>query len=337
MATTTFAASNVPASDSTDVPVSAVSRFDALLSPRVRDGVVLTLLILCWSFCSSIAYGTARVVLRGWTFPLTLFIITLITSIAVLALLFHVIRATPQQNAPALVSLRSSLIIAFAQSLGYVLTYVAYSKVSVPFVQIIRSADTLITLALSVLLFGKSFPWGVYLALPPIAFGVALTSVAEARFDALGMVLALTSTVCFVLRAVITKDTLRPLDAFNVFDYLSKLSLALTVPFWLFLEAPQLFFNATPLTPLLGGVSAELYDHAHPVAWLAGTALAKTPAVVFMSPVFLGKLCLVAVPFALYNIASYVVLMRVSALTHSVCNVMRRAVLIISKYVTLLT
>jgi solute carrier family 35 protein E1 len=299
-----------------------------------KSGVAVVFLFAVWSFFSSLTDGIALTILTVWNYPITLLLVTFLVSTAVLFVAFHVFRLAEYQDARALVGVAPALPIAAAQSLGFLLTYMSYSRVSLSFAQTLKSTDPLVNLVFSVLFFGQSFPLGIYLAILPIVAGVALTSSSDASFDAAGFALALTSTACFVLRSLIAKNTLTPLTSTNCYYFLSWLGALVTLPAWLLLEAPPLFGYASPLVSpaLFGSVAPAFWAAAPPLAATAASPLAVTPAVALLSPPFLFKLLAVAGGHLTYNLVSYSVLMRVPALTHSVCNVTRRIGVIASRY-----
>lgn len=323
--------------------------------------LIFIMLFGAWSVFSSVSDTVAKTVLSVWNFPITMFLVTMLFSVIVMYIFFHFIPLMTYQDARKLVGLRPALPIALAQTLGFLLTYMSYGKVSISFAQTLKSTDPLINLIVSVVFFSKRFPLGVYLAILPIVLGVALTSTGDAAFSLSGFVLAITSTVCFVLRTLIASNTLKPLNSVNVYYFLSWASLLITAPLWLALEAPQLFgypalfpalndffgtvapafYAEAPVTiaapallaPVVAPVAAALPQLLPAAVSRALAALAVTPAAALLSCAFFTRLLTVAGAFFVYNMVSYAVMMRVPPLTHSVCNVTRRIGVIVSRYV----
>lgn len=193
--------------------------------------------------------------------------------------------------------------IVLSYALGFLITNAAFSYAAAAFVETLKSAEPLSTVALAALLLGERETAKAYLALIPIVVGVALASTPPgfdlAGFSVGAMLLALASNVSFSTRAVLVKRLKARFPNHDVavsdaalFYHVNRLGLWLLLPAALLLDARAMIaaLRAAPhlLAPLLANCAAH----------------------------------------ATYNALSFVVLGRVSVASHAVLNIVRRVLVI---------
>jgi solute carrier family 35 protein E1 len=189
--------------------------------------------------------------------------------------------------------------IAASYAFGFLLTNSAISLAAPSFVETVKAAEPLTTVALAALALGEREKPVTLAALLPVVIGVAMASSSPSSFSGTGLGLALASNVAFSGRAVLTKTLkrLHPVARASssdacLFYHVSRFGLCAMVPVAVLLDASGL------LTKLVGGDSAGAR---------------------------LGLLLLTnGAAHALYNGVSFMVLNRVSVATHAVLNIVRR-------------
>jgi solute carrier family 35, member E1 len=239
------------------------------------------------------------------------------------------VRPAPRANRQLL---RATAPLAVLHAAGFLLTNMSLGKVSVAFTHTVKSTEPFFSVALTPSILGEVPTWGIVMSLFPIVAGVALASLTEVSFNWIGFLAAVGSNLALQGRNVLSKklmsaaaagagsgdgsggsggrgavetpeeieeDTFRRLDNINLFSTMTILAFVLLLPLALALEG----------APLLGAAAA--------------------PAVTGMSSALLGrKLVLGGVCRCLDVLASYMILQRVSPVTHSVGNCVKRAVVI---------
>ncbi|KAG1666357.1 hypothetical protein FOA52_007895 [Chlamydomonas sp. UWO 241] len=161
---------------------------------------------------------------------------------------------------------------------------------------------------LSSLFLGDAPSAMVLLTLVPIVGGVALASMAEASFNWVGFLAAMGSNLTFQSRNVLSKKLMLKKEGEGV-DNVSMFSL-ITIASFLILAPFSIGFEGWPLAP----------------AALAAAGVTDTDAV--LKHAFLAALC-----FHTYQQVSYMILARVSPVTHSIGNCVKRVIVIVAAVV----
>ncbi|KAJ6825247.1 xylulose 5-phosphate/phosphate translocator, chloroplastic [Iris pallida] len=192
---------------------------------------------------------------------------------------------------------------ALFHAVGHISACVSFSKVAVSFTHVIKSSEPVFSVAFSSLL-GRSYPLPVWLSVLLIVLGCSLAAVTEVTFNLAGLSGALLSNVGFVLRNIYSKKSLqsfRHVDGLNLYGWISVLSFLYLFPVAVLVEGAHW---ALGLRQALAAVDApwRLYW------WVA------------VSGVF----------YHLYNQSSYQALDKISPLTFSVGNTMKRVVVIVA-------
>ncbi|NP_001105952.1 plastid phosphate/phosphoenolpyruvate translocator 1 [Zea mays] len=195
------------------------------------------------------------------------------------------------------------LPLAIVHTMGNLFTNMSLGKVAVSFTHTIKAMEPFFSVLLSAIFLGElPTPW-VVLSLLPIVGGVALASLTEASFNWAGFWSAMASNVTFQSRNVLSKKLMvkkeESLDNINLFSIITVMS----------------FFLLAPVTLLTEGVKVS-----PAVLQSAGLNLKQ---------VYTRSL-IAACCFHAYQQVSYMILARVSPVTHSVGNCVKRVVVIVT-------
>jgi len=193
--------------------------------------------------------------------------------------------------------------LALLHALGFLLTNMSLGSVSVAFTHTVKATEPFFSVALSPSILGVVPTWGVVGSLFPIVAGVALASATDVSFTWLGFLSAMGSNLALQSRNVLSKKVLNSnsarseLSNVNLFAVMSMFAFVMMAPVALAVEGWKLSGSA---------VAASGF---------AATELWKLLA--------MGGLCRCG-----DVLASYMILNRVSPVTHSVGNCVKRAVVI---------
>uniref|UniRef100_A0A1J3HAI4 Triose phosphate/phosphate translocator, non-green plastid, chloroplastic n=2 Tax=Noccaea caerulescens TaxID=107243 RepID=A0A1J3HAI4_NOCCA len=202
--------------------------------------------------------------------------------------------------------LAAILPLAVVHTLGNLFTNMSLGKVSVSFTHTIKAMEPFFSVVLSAMFLGEvPTPW-VIGAIIPIVGGVALASITEVSFNWAGFLSAMASNLTNQSRNVLSKKVMvkkdDSLDNITLFSIITLMSL--------FLMAPVTFFSEgikfTPSYIQSVGVNVQqIYTKS-----------------------LIAALC-----FHAYQQVSYMILARVSPVTHSVGNCVKRVVVIVSSVI----
>ena len=194
------------------------------------------------------------------------------------------------------------LPLAAVHALGNLLTNVSLGKVAVSFTHTIKAMEPFFSVVLSAIFLGDQPTAAVVASLVPIAGGVALASATELSFNWAGFLAAMGSNLTFQSRNVLSKKIMggeKPLDNINLFSVITILACLLTFPVMLLTEG----FVWAPST--ITGLGLDLNF--------------------IVSRALIAALC-----FHSYQQVSYMILARVSPVTHSIGNCVKRVVVIMT-------
>ncbi|KAK1322598.1 hypothetical protein QJS10_CPA03g00365 [Acorus calamus] len=195
------------------------------------------------------------------------------------------------------------LPLAIVHTLGNLFTNMSLGKVAVSFTHTIKAMEPFFSVVLSAMFLGEFPTIWVVLSLLPIVGGVGLASLTEASFNWAGFWSAMASNVTNQSRNVLSKKFMvkkeESLDNITLFSIITIMSLFLLIPAALFMEGVKF----TPSYLQSAGLNLkEVYVRA-----------------------LLAGLC-----FHAYQQVSYMILQRVSPVTHSVGNCVKRVVVIVT-------
>ncbi|KAH7550470.1 hypothetical protein ACOSP7_024187 [Xanthoceras sorbifolium] len=193
--------------------------------------------------------------------------------------------------------------LAVVHTLGNLFTNMSLGKVAVSFTHTIKAMEPFFSVILSAMFLGEMPTVWVVGSLLPIVGGVALASVTEASFNWAGFWSAMASNLTNQSRNVLSKKVMvkkeESLDNITLFSIITIMSFILLAPAAFFMEGVRF----TPAYLQSAGLNAkEVYTRS-----------------------LLAALC-----FHAYQQVSYMILQRVSPVTHSVGNCVKRVVVIVS-------
>lgn len=320
------------------------------------DTLALGTMFLAWYWSNTAFNVYNKQVLKVFPFPVTCTAVQFfVAALCMISLWVSRVKPTPRFNK---LLLRSTFPLAVLHAAGFLLTNMSLGKVSVAFTHTVKSTEPFFSVALTPSILGEVPTWGIVMSLFPIVAGVALASLTDVSFNWIGFLSAVGSNLALQSRNVLSKklmgssggktrggggpppvppvisaqsivpvnipggggtpssalsslperteslaeveeDTFRRLDNVNLFSTMTILAFVLLLPLALIWEG----------TPLLGA--------------------AASPAVTGMTTAVLArKLVLGGVCRCLDVLSSYMILQRVSPVTHSVGNCVKRAVVI---------
>ncbi|KAF3784962.1 Phosphoenolpyruvate/phosphate translocator 2 [Nymphaea thermarum] len=195
------------------------------------------------------------------------------------------------------------LPLAVVHTMGNLFTNMSLGKVAVSFTHTIKAMEPFFSVLLSAIFLGEFPTVWVVASLMPIVGGVALASMTEASFNWAGFWSAMASNVTFQSRNVLSKKFMvkkeDSLDNINLFSIITIMSFFLLVPVTIFTEGIKF-----------------------------------TPAYLQSAGLNVRELCtrslLACICFHAYQQVSYMILARVSPVTHSVGNCVKRVVVIVT-------
>ncbi|KAL6964405.1 hypothetical protein U1Q18_035460 [Sarracenia purpurea var. burkii] len=240
-------------------------------------------------------------VLKVYPFPVTLTTVEFAvgTILVILMWAFNLYKR-PKISSAQLVAI---LPLAVVHVLGNLFTNMSLGKVSVSFMHTIKAMEPFFTVVLSAMFLGEMPTAWVVASLLPIAGGVALASISEATFNWPGFWSAMASNLTNQSRNVLSKKFMvkkeDSLDNITLFSIITIMSLILLAPVTIFVEGVKF----TPSYLQSAGLNVrQVYVRS-----------------------LLAALC-----FHAYQQVSYMILQKVSPVTHSVGNCVKRVVVIVS-------
>eukprot|EP01023_Acetabularia_acetabulum_P051989 TRINITY_DN5760_c0_g2_i1.p1 TRINITY_DN5760_c0_g2~~TRINITY_DN5760_c0_g2_i1.p1 ORF type:complete len:437 (+),score=51.99 TRINITY_DN5760_c0_g2_i1:12-1322(+) len=186
-------------------------------------------------------------------------------------------------------------------ALGHVAANLSFAAVAISLTHTVKTLEPAFNVVLSKLILGQGTPLPVAATLLPIMFGVAFASAAELSFNWIGFISAMISNLTFGFRAVWSKKAMA-----DIKDLSSTAIYAYTTLISVFICAPGIYFFEGKT--LKAGMDA---------------AITKVGAQTFYT-----SLLMVGLLYHLYNQFAFNTLQRVSPVSHGVCNVVKRVVII---------
>lgn len=240
-------------------------------------------------------------VLKVFPFPIT--ITTFQFAVGTVLVLFMWSTNLYKKPKIAAGQLVAILPMAFVHTLGNLFTNMSLGKVAVSFTHTIKAMEPFFSVVLSALFLGEMPTLWVVASLVPIVGGVALASLTEASFNWAGFWSAMASNVTFQSRNVLSKKLMvkkeESVDNITLFSIMTIMSFVLLAPVALVVEGVK-------FTPSYLQSAALNVKEVYVRALIAG-------------------IC-----FHAYQQVSYMILARVSPVTHSVGNCVKRVVVIVT-------
>ncbi|XP_042454527.1 phosphoenolpyruvate/phosphate translocator 1, chloroplastic-like isoform X2 [Zingiber officinale] len=240
-------------------------------------------------------------VLKVYPFPMTITAFHFgIGTVFILLMWLTNIYEKPKISSKQIVAI---LPLAIVHTLANVFTNMSLGMVAVSFTHTIKASEPFFTVILSALFLGEFPSFLVLISLVPIVGGVALASLTEVSFNWAGFWSAMASNLTNQSRNVLSKKIMtkseESLDDINLFSITTIMSFLLLAPVTILIEG----IKFTPAYMHFDGLNIrEVFVRS-----------------------FLAGVC-----FHAYQQAAYMILSRVSPITHSVGNCVKRVVVIIS-------
>ncbi|KAJ9568116.1 hypothetical protein OSB04_004082 [Centaurea solstitialis] len=274
----------------------------ALAKTKLTETIVLGSLFGLWYLFNIYFNIYNKQVLKVFPNPITVTTVQFaVGSVLVFLMWTFNLHKRPKISGAQLLAI---LPLAMVHTLGNLFTNMSLGKVAVSFTHTIKAMEPFFSVVLSAMFLGEvhATPW-VVTSLLPIAGGVALASMTEASFNWAGFWSAMASNLSNQSRNVLSKKFMvkkeESLDNITLFSVITIMSF--------FLLAPVTFFTeGVRVTP----------------SYLASAGLN-------VKQVYTRSL-LAAICFHAYQQVSYMILQRVSPVTHSVGNCVKRVVVIVT-------
>lgn len=264
----------------------------------LREKMSLVLLLSLWYASNTYFNVFNKEVLQQFFFPITCTLVQFAVGCAI-SIIFWVFKwhTLPhlQNDTPSRI-----IFLACLHVLGFTLTNVSLGLVSVSFTHTVKATEPFFSVALSQRILGEIPTVGVCLSLIPIVFGVAIASATEASFNWTGFLAAMGSNLAFQSRNSFSKkfmNEVSDIDNINLYFLMTIASFFLLIPFSLCIEGFPLRMEALDAS----GISQS---------WI------------------FTRLLLAGLFRCADVLISYMILQRVSPVTHSVSNSVKRAIVI---------
>jgi solute carrier family 35 protein E1 len=196
--------------------------------------------------------------------------------------------------------------LALVHTLGNLFTNMSLGMVAVSFTHTVKSMEPFFSVLLSSMFLGEMPTAWVVGSLVPIAGGVALASATEASFNWVGFLSAMASNLTNQSRNVLSKKLMvnkeESVDNITLFSIITVMSFFLSLPLAIFMEGVKF----TPTYLQSAGLDVQ--------------------------QVYIRSL-LAALCFHAYQQVAYMILQRVSPVTHSVANCLKRVIVIVSSVI----
>lgn len=287
---------------SADKPLDHV--WDKLKSKGESAVQVLMLLGLfaCWYGFNIVFNIYNKQILKTFPYPVTVTLIELGVGSALICAMW----ASGAKKPPTLTKemLKPIAPLAVIHAVGNLLTNVSLGKVAVSFTHTIKAMEPFFSVLLSALFLGDIPSLAVVGALVPVVGGVALASMTEVSFCWAGFLAAMGSNITFQSRNVLSKKMMGlssikgAIDNINLFSVITMLSCLVCLPIAVSMEGVKF----TPAAISAVGVSFQDLSR---------------------------RLLIAGFCFQMYQQISYMILSRVSPVTHAVGNCMKRVTVIV--------
>ena len=287
---------------SADKPLDHV--WDKLKSKGESAVQVLMLLGLfaCWYGFNIVFNIYNKQILKTFPYPVTVTLIELGVGSALICAMW----ASGAKKPPTLTKemLKPIAPLAVIHAVGNLLTNVSLGKVAVSFTHTIKAMEPFFSVLLSALFLGDIPSLAVVGALVPVVGGVALASMTEVSFCWAGFLAAMGSNITFQSRNVLSKKMMGlssikgAIDNINLFSVITMLSCLVCLPIAVSMEGVKF----TPAAISAVGVSFQDLSQ---------------------------RLLIAGFCFQMYQQISYMILSRVSPVTHAVGNCMKRVTVIV--------
>ncbi|KAG8378865.1 hypothetical protein BUALT_Bualt07G0029100 [Buddleja alternifolia] len=270
-------------------------------SKSFKDTLVLGTLFGLWYLFNIYFNIYNKQVLKVFPHPMTVTLVQFAVGTVLVNLMWTLnLYKRPKISGGQLVAI---LPLAVVHTLGNLFTNMSLGKVSVSFTHTIKAMEPFFSVVLSAMFLGEFPTIWVVGSLLPIVGGVGLASMTEVSFNWAGFWSAMASNLTNQSRNVLSKKFMvkkeESLDNITLFSIITIMSFILMAPIALFVEGVKF----TPTYLQAAGINVQqIYTRS-----------------------LIAALC-----FHAYQQVSYMILQRVSPVTHSVGNCVKRVVVIVT-------
>nr|XP_017248796.1 PREDICTED: phosphoenolpyruvate/phosphate translocator 1, chloroplastic-like [Daucus carota subsp. sativus] len=268
---------------------------------KFKDTLVLALLFGLWILFNIYFNIYNKQVLKVFPYPATVTAAQFaVGTVFVILMWTSNLYKRPKITGAQLVAI---LPLAVVHALGNLFTNMSLGKVSVSFTHTIKAMEPFFSVLLSAMFLGEVPNIWIISSLIPIVGGVGLASMTEASFNWAGFWSAMASNLTNQSRNVLSKKLMvkkeESMDNITLFSVITIMSFILSAPVSIFMEGVKF----TPSFLQSAGLNVnQVYTWS-----------------------FIAALC-----YHAYQQVSYMILQRVSPVTHSVGNCVKRVVVIVT-------
>eukprot|EP01095_Lingulamoeba_sp_RSL-Kostka_P006651 TRINITY_DN2097_c0_g1_i2.p1 TRINITY_DN2097_c0_g1~~TRINITY_DN2097_c0_g1_i2.p1 ORF type:complete len:362 (-),score=36.66 TRINITY_DN2097_c0_g1_i2:45-1130(-) len=210
------------------------NKIDNKVNPLLkRESLIIISLIFGWYVSSSVSNNLNKQILNNFSFPMTLAIVQLF-QISLYSFLFLWMR-----NQFAFIGfsdiMKKVLPLGLFNFASHAFTYMSLANVPVSFMHTIKATSPIFTVILSFLILDERYGSLVIVSLLPIIFGVSLCTFTEVNINQYGLIMAIVSTILFVLQNIYSKSLFRKYK-FNpvvLSMYTALCAFLCNIPLWL--------------------------------------------------------------------------------------------------------
>ncbi|XP_051178706.1 phosphoenolpyruvate/phosphate translocator 3, chloroplastic [Lolium perenne] len=272
--------------------------------PAIPRTVQLGAMILVWYLLNIYFNIYNKLILKAVPFPYTITTFQFASGSFFITLMW-LLNLHPKPRL-SLQQYAKILPLAIIHVMGNAFTNMSLGKVAVSFTHTIKAMEPFFSVLFSALFLGQAPSILILGSLVPVVGGVVLASMTEVSFNWIGFWSAMASNVTNQSRNVFSKKLLadkeETLDDINLFSIMTVMSFLLSVPLMLYVDGIKF-----------------------------------SPSYLQSTGVNLQELCLKAAIagtcFHFYQQVSYSLLARISPVTHSVANSVKRVVVIVSSVI----
>ncbi|CAH9104399.1 unnamed protein product [Cuscuta europaea] len=274
---------------------------EAPQSKGLTDTLVLGSLFGLWYLFNIYFNIYNKQVLKPFHYPVTVTLVQFAVGSVLVTLMWSLnLYKRPKISGAQLAAI---FPLAVVHTLGNLFTNMSLGKVAVSFTHTIKAMEPFFSVVLSAMFLGEFPTLWVVSSLVPIVGGVALASLTEPSFNWAGFWSAMASNLTNQSRNVLSKKFMikkeDSLDNITLFSIITIMSFFLLAPFTLYMEGVKF----TPAYLQSAGLNVnQIYTRS-----------------------LIAALC-----FHAYQQVSYMILQRVSPITHSVGNCVKRVVVIVT-------